>query len=562
MSGERLDYSATSFNASQLTTEIFLGITMDGNSMAAAEYSRRESVGVSLLIATSCLSLTAVLGLLVLMGVAAWSNRSSECKNYFFRSNVAPYFLCLLLADLIQAIASIMNARWLQLGGVQQGDFCTTQAVLKQVSDVGSAIWSLVVSVQTFSLLFFQLHSPRWVGWVVLGFSNGLVVMFAFLGPAVYKTKAQGDFYGISGYWCWITAEYDMARVSVDYLILFLSSFFSFILYSLVFFRLRGNIVVTGWHVRFRLLEKDESGWRGRQHADSHALRIAKQMILHPVAYTILFLPIAVLRLCEWTGRPVSFPVMMLCDSIFLLSGVVDVVLFCTIRRVIPVKEVAKALFTGQVFRARESSPTDLTWFIGSLEAGEKCPSDDPSLQADDDIFILRQPKFEIVAPPQAVHSGKTVMSMAQRQTMRLPLAINTEVVSHTDPQPPRPKTRTVSRKLLPREHSIHSDDGKDQDRPSPIPRQGSIRKLPPIPQGYRATTLPPVSENQGNPPPHYRPTMTNNDQSSVTRPVPSRSRSESIGSTVSDTSLISGSTLLGSADNDGLKDDGSSKPK
>ena len=34
-----------------------------------ATYSTKESVGVSLLIATSCLSLVAVLGLLVLMGV-------------------------------------------------------------------------------------------------------------------------------------------------------------------------------------------------------------------------------------------------------------------------------------------------------------------------------------------------------------------------------------------------------------------------------------------------------------------------------------------------------------
>lgn len=543
-------------NTSELTAEIFLGITMDGNLMATAKYSHRESVGVSLLIATSCLSLAAVLGLLVLMGVAAWSNRSSECKNYFFRSNVAPYFLCLLLADLIQAIASIMNARWLQLGGVQKGDFCTTQAVLKQVSDVGSAIWSLVVSAQTFCLLFFQLHSPRWVGWVVLGFSNGLVVMFAFLGPAIYRTEAKGDFYGISGYWCWITAEYDMARVSVDYLILFLSSLLSFILYSLVFFRLRGNIVVTGWHVRFRLLEKDESGWRGRQHADSHALRIAKQMILHPVAYTILFLPIAALRLCEWTGRPVSFPVMMLCDSIFLLAGVVDVVLFCTIRRVIPVKEVAKALFTGQVFRARESSPTDSTWFIGSLEAGEKCPPDDPAFQADDDVFILRQPKFEIVAPPQAIYSRGAVISMAQRQTARLSLTINTRPVAHTDPQAPPPKIRMVSRKPLQREPPTYGEDGKVQDYPSPISRQSSIRKLPPIPQDSGATTLSSVSENRGDLPLPYHPTMTHDNQLQITRSVSSRSRPESPDSTVSDTSLISGSTLLGSTDNDGLKND------
>ena len=112
---------------------------------------------------------------------------------------------------------------------------------------------------------------------------------------------------------------------------MFLSAFLSFVLYALVFFRLRGNIVVSGWHVRFRMLEEDESGWRGREHASSRALSVAKQMLLYPVrysipvrfptqenqslciqlAYTILFLPIAILRMCEWAGHPISFEVTM-----------------------------------------------------------------------------------------------------------------------------------------------------------------------------------------------------------------------------------------------------------
>ena len=49
-----------------------------------------------------------------------------------------------------------------------------------------------VVSAQTFSLLFYQLHSPWWVGWVVFGLSNSLVVVFAFLGPVIYKNEARG----------------------------------------------------------------------------------------------------------------------------------------------------------------------------------------------------------------------------------------------------------------------------------------------------------------------------------------------------------------------------------
>ena len=46
-----------------------LDISKDGTLMTVAKYSAKESMGVSALIVTSCLSLIAVLGLLVLMAV-------------------------------------------------------------------------------------------------------------------------------------------------------------------------------------------------------------------------------------------------------------------------------------------------------------------------------------------------------------------------------------------------------------------------------------------------------------------------------------------------------------
>ena len=71
--------------------------------------------------------------------------------------------------------------------------FCMLICVFLQAGDL---IAAQVISAQTFSLLFYQLHSPRWVGWVVLGLANGLMIMLTFLGSAMYKTKANGDFCG------------------------------------------------------------------------------------------------------------------------------------------------------------------------------------------------------------------------------------------------------------------------------------------------------------------------------------------------------------------------------
>lgn len=60
---------------------------------------------------------------------------------------------------------------------------------------------------------------------------------------------------------------------------MFISAFVSFILYSLVFLRMRGNIVVNGWYMRFRFARNED--WRGRDFAGDSALAIAKQMLLY-----------------------------------------------------------------------------------------------------------------------------------------------------------------------------------------------------------------------------------------------------------------------------------------
>ena len=60
---------------------------------------------------------------------------------------------------------------------------------------------------------------------------------------------------------------------------MFLSAILSFILYTLVFLRMRGSIVVNGLYIRFRLAKNEN--WRGRVFAQSYALRIARQMLLY-----------------------------------------------------------------------------------------------------------------------------------------------------------------------------------------------------------------------------------------------------------------------------------------
>lgn len=233
-------------------------------------------------------------------------------------------------------------------------------------------------------------------------------------------------------------------------------------------------------------------------------------------------------------------------DSIFLLNGAVNVVLFCTIRRVIPVREVAAALFTGKIFRTQEKPSAETIWCIDSMETGEECISADLSLPTSDDHFVLRQPKFEIVTSPSGVLHAHPVPSLT---TQLAPMKRTEDVVHADSSQRPDPKTGLISRPLT-REPSICSDGGEGHDRSSSF-SQSSVRRLPPLPSSPRSAALPSAIKKQETPPPPYLPTTAYSRQCSVSSSPLPHTHSSSLDSVVSD---ISGSTLFGSTDRDGPK--------
>jgi len=226
-------------------------------------------------------------------------------------------------------------------------------------------------------------------------------------------------------------------------------------------------------------------------------------------------------------------PTLSTSDSIFLLGGFVNVVLFCTIRRVIPVKEVLAGIFTGKVFRKRVDEPQDTTWCIGTMEAGEKDITSDIAVVANDDYFALRQPKFEIVAPPDQP------VAVTTTQTAQKVLTLRTEGVVPTDPPAVAFRVSRLT-KPLPTAPSVQSEDSEGSRHDTSFSRQSSFRKLPPVPQGPRSAPLLPVSERRESPPPPYRPGSSQH-RCSISETVRTHSHIGSYDSVVSDTPLLGG---------------------
>lgn len=213
-------------------------------------------------------------------------------------------------------------------------------------SQVGAAMFSFVIAIHTFSLLFLRRQWSDRTCYIILIVSwASLVLEMSIENFVLAKPKTKGPYYGVAGYWCWITAAYSTERYATSYLFIFISAVVSFILYLLVFFRLRGNISVSaGFKLDFHRRPKVRFGRTSNgtyvltddRRVESHFTRVAKHMLWYPLVYAILVVPQATARFCSFAGQPVPFPVTIVTTAVFLLHGFVNTMLFCTTRNILP----------------------------------------------------------------------------------------------------------------------------------------------------------------------------------------------------------------------------------
>jgi hypothetical protein len=368
-------------------------------------YSNYEAHGVIVLVVAGVLSMVSVIGLFVVLAISARNSRKNPEENAFIRTHVAAYFISLLICDFGQTIGAMLNLRWLAEMGVHTGGYCTAQGVIKQFSNVGTALWSLVIAIHTFNLLFLRFQAGKTIFYCTLFGVWSLLGVILLIGPAALVTPAKGPFYGISGYWCWMTPQYPVERYALEYGFMFLSSGGSFILYFLVFLRLRGNISLDGWRWKFRAVKKEKT-WA--HEADSQMMSVARQMMWYPVGYMCLVLPIASSRFSEWAGARVPFEVTIFSAAVFMLSGFVNAILFTATRRVVPVKTIVPSFI-----RSRPNGNDTSTQHSSSEKYNERSFMHASEIEAQThrviDISAVRKEKeIPSARPPVRAHGSMT----------------------------------------------------------------------------------------------------------------------------------------------------------
>jgi hypothetical protein len=240
----------------------------------------------------------------------------------------------LLLADLQQALAFLITLNWLNLGRIESPSAtCFAQGFLLNMGDVSSCFFVFAIALHT------------WYS-VVLGrkitysrFTTGILAIWAFvflltvLGPVMKGP----NFYVNTSSWvsvllskgsvlisqCWINTEYDVDRLWFHYIWVFSVQFGTIIVYAHVFL-----------HLRKRLQTIREVGVHRSQGNKERLSQAARYMILYPIIYIVLTLPIASGRMAAMAGNKLPVAFYGVAGSFLTSCGWLDTLLYTLTRRV------------------------------------------------------------------------------------------------------------------------------------------------------------------------------------------------------------------------------------
>jgi len=239
--------------------------------------------------------------------------------------------LSMLVAEAIQATGSIMDLKWVIMADVADGPYCTAQGILKNIGDVSVALCTLAIAIHTFRAIVFRWHPehPNRIATLVLCTIWAIIIVIMVVSAATHVGKT---YWGNTQYWCWITKDYPVQQIALDYVFMWTTAFVNIILYIPLALVIKGVVVVEGW--RFKLADKrDRLDVRSRTTEPGRGIDgIALQMFFYPAIYTITVLPIAIVRFRAFHDQHVPFAATVVSDVLFSSSGLFNVILFALTR--------------------------------------------------------------------------------------------------------------------------------------------------------------------------------------------------------------------------------------
>ncbi|EIN11602.1 hypothetical protein PUNSTDRAFT_61801 [Punctularia strigosozonata HHB-11173 SS5] len=266
--------------------------------------TRGQSIGITLTATAGLISILSIILLFVLIA------------------------LQLLASDLVQAVGAVMDLKWIESGTVSPGHFCTSQGIIKEISEASVAMTTGAIAIHTFIIVWGRkaVHE-RAMALVVVGCIWVFMLLYTIIRSRARLHETPTPF------WCWIGGEgkqYIVDKLMGEYLWMWLTLFISVLVYVPLFLLSRGYISVhpIQWW-KLSMHRRKEGG----------GLPAAKQasmgMLAYPIAYSVIILPMSVVRWITFTSsrsRTVPSAATLAVVTIFGLSGATNVFLLVYAR--------------------------------------------------------------------------------------------------------------------------------------------------------------------------------------------------------------------------------------
>ncbi|KAK4187114.1 G protein-coupled glucose receptor regulating Gpa2-domain-containing protein, partial [Podospora australis] len=221
----------------------------------------------------------------------------------------------LLLADIHQAGAFLLNAVWVGRNGiVVRTPACWAQGWLVSTGDLSSSCFITAIAVHTYLAVVRNYTPPQWAVYVTV---VGLWVfnyLLAILGVAITRNgQGVGGLYVRAAAWCWMNIKYESYRLTLHYLWIFISLALTSILYILIFISIR----------------KQQPSSNNTNHFESTPFKgHHKAFLLYPVIYVICTAPLALGRIATMAGVDVSITYFCIAGALIASNGWLDVLLW------------------------------------------------------------------------------------------------------------------------------------------------------------------------------------------------------------------------------------------
>ncbi|KAJ5133135.1 uncharacterized protein N7443_005233 [Penicillium atrosanguineum] len=225
----------------------------------------------------------------------------------------------LLLVDLQQAIAFTISLYWVSRGSVHFGEpACYLQGWWIQTGDPGSGLFVLSIAFHTVAVVLRgrQLPFNIFVYCVIALWM--FILILGFIPIGLYGSKS---FVISEANWCWLSPDHENERLWGHYIFIFLAEFLNLILYGLLFTFLR------------RKMRQAKQLRQGQQESLRRLNRVVIYMVIYPLVYLVLSLPLAAGRMATARGTPPGKTYFGVAGCLMSLSGFMDVAVYTLTRR-------------------------------------------------------------------------------------------------------------------------------------------------------------------------------------------------------------------------------------